>query len=80
MKIHPKAVKGDKNQVGAPMPGTVLSTYCFVYSLTIDLGFTSLIDTINTCKVNPIIISILTQPVLNEHFYWKRITNIHISL
>lgn len=27
MKIHPKAVKGDKNQVGAPMPGTVLSKY-----------------------------------------------------
>ncbi|XP_050344187.1 pyruvate carboxylase, mitochondrial isoform X3 [Nymphalis io] len=25
MKIHPKAVKGDKNQVGAPMPGTVLT-------------------------------------------------------
>ncbi|XP_063364883.1 pyruvate carboxylase, mitochondrial [Cydia amplana] len=25
MKIHPKAIKGDKNQVGAPMPGTVLS-------------------------------------------------------
>ncbi|XP_073946013.1 pyruvate carboxylase isoform X1 [Choristoneura fumiferana] len=25
MKIHPKAVKGDKKQVGAPMPGTVLS-------------------------------------------------------
>ncbi|XP_048483196.1 pyruvate carboxylase, mitochondrial isoform X4 [Plutella xylostella] len=25
MKIHPKAVKGDKSQVGAPMPGTVLS-------------------------------------------------------
>ncbi|XP_050677665.1 pyruvate carboxylase, mitochondrial isoform X2 [Leptidea sinapis] len=25
MKIHPKAVKGNKNQVGAPMPGTVLT-------------------------------------------------------
>ncbi|KAF9793700.1 hypothetical protein SFRURICE_003524 [Spodoptera frugiperda] len=25
MKIHPKAIKGDKNQVGAPMPGTVLT-------------------------------------------------------
>ncbi|XP_047508063.1 pyruvate carboxylase, mitochondrial isoform X1 [Pieris napi] len=25
MKIHPKAVKGDKGQVGAPMPGTVLT-------------------------------------------------------
>ncbi|KPJ06618.1 Pyruvate carboxylase, mitochondrial [Papilio machaon] len=25
MKIHPKAVKGDKDQVGAPMPGTVLT-------------------------------------------------------
>ncbi|CAG9788130.1 unnamed protein product [Diatraea saccharalis] len=25
MKIHPKAVKGDKHQVGAPMPGTVLT-------------------------------------------------------
>ncbi|XP_045526025.1 pyruvate carboxylase, mitochondrial isoform X3 [Pieris brassicae] len=25
MKIHPKAVKGDKSQVGAPMPGTVLT-------------------------------------------------------
>ncbi|GBP43563.1 Pyruvate carboxylase, mitochondrial [Eumeta japonica] len=25
LKIHPKAVKGDKSQVGAPMPGTVLS-------------------------------------------------------
>lgn len=25
MKIHPKAVKGHKDQVGAPMPGTVLS-------------------------------------------------------
>ncbi|CAG4997130.1 unnamed protein product [Parnassius apollo] len=25
MKIHPKAVKGNKDQVGAPMPGTVLT-------------------------------------------------------
>ncbi|CAH0625326.1 unnamed protein product [Chrysodeixis includens] len=25
MKLHPKAVKGELNQVGAPMPGTVLS-------------------------------------------------------
>nr|WIV69446.1 pyruvate carboxylase [Hyphantria cunea] len=25
MTIHPKAVKGDKNQIGAPMPGTVLT-------------------------------------------------------
>ncbi|CAH0400055.1 unnamed protein product [Chilo suppressalis] len=25
MKIHPKVVKGDKHQVGAPMPGTVLT-------------------------------------------------------
>lgn len=24
MHIHPKAAKGDKNQVGAPMPGTVI--------------------------------------------------------
>lgn len=31
MKIHPKAVKGDKNQVGAPMPGTVLSKLHFYY-------------------------------------------------
>lgn len=31
MKIHPKAVKGDKSQVGAPMPGTVLSEYRKTY-------------------------------------------------
>lgn len=24
MHIHPKAVKGNKNEVGAPMPGTVI--------------------------------------------------------
>lgn len=24
MHIHPKAVKGNKNEVGAPMPGTIL--------------------------------------------------------
>lgn len=24
MHIHPKAVKGNKNQVGAPMPGSVM--------------------------------------------------------
>lgn len=24
MHIHPKASKGDKNQIGAPMPGTVI--------------------------------------------------------
>lgn len=24
LHVHPKAAKGDKNQVGAPMPGTVI--------------------------------------------------------
>lgn len=33
MKIHPKAVKGDKNQVGAPMPGTVLCKYFYILKI-----------------------------------------------
>lgn len=49
MKIHPKAVKGDKSQVGAPMPGTVLCKSPFLLFLT-KVAWKKLLDVAKTAE------------------------------
>lgn len=63
MKIHPKAVKGDKSQVGAPMPGTVLSEYKILQILSMTyLPSTKIVSSL-VCS------GLVPETYFNNHIY-----------